>query len=104
MGAAAIATRDERRFRGFDFTQCIENFLAAGDLRGIALRTNQNEIVVHHRIATHSLPFCYEFVFGRPVVNKYDIGVAAPPDIECLSGAHGNNANLDTGVALERRQ
>src|SRR5439155_19475820 len=104
VGAAAIAARDGRRFAGGNPTQCGENVLAAARPRGIVLRTNQDEIVVHHWMAAHALPFCHEFIFGRAVVNEYDVGIATPADVECLARAHRDDASLDTGVALECRQ
>src|ERR1700686_3827768 len=59
-----VAARDERRFCSFQFLECLPNILAATDLRRIALRADQDKIVVHHRIALDAMTLGEKFLFS----------------------------------------
>ncbi|MGY4339084.1 hypothetical protein ACVWW3_003990 [Bradyrhizobium sp. LM2.9] len=78
--------------------------LAAGDLRRIALRPDNDEVVVHDIEALHALPFGHELVFGRPVMDEHDVCIAAPPDVERLARADGNHFHIDAADLREQRQ
>ena len=45
-----------------------------------------------------------ELLLGRLVVHEQHVGVAAPAHVERLPGADGDDANVDAGRLLERRQ
>jgi hypothetical protein len=67
-------------------------------------RTNDHEIVVHDLVALDAKPFGDEFLFRRLVMDEHNVGIAAPPDIERLSGADGNDFHLDPGCRSEPPQ
>ena len=102
--AALVAARDERRLRRLDLLQRFDDVLAAGDLRGIALRPDQHEVVVHHGEPLDAFALGQEFLLGRLRVDEDDIGVAAPREVERLPGAERDDAHLDAGLLLEDRQ
>src|SRR4029079_13006872 len=78
--------------------------LAAGGVRGVALRPDQHEVVVHHPIALDAVALGQPFLLGRLVVHEHDVGIAALADVERLAGADGDDAHGDTRVLLEFRQ
>ena len=49
-------------------------------------------------------PFAQEFLLRRRVVHEHHVGVAAPPQVERLSGAHGDHAHFDSALLLKLRQ
>jgi len=89
--SAAIAARYEWRAGGLEFLQRDDDVLAAADLRRIALRADEHEVVVHHRITPDAVTFGEELLFGRPACTKHDVGIAPPRDIESLAGAQGDD-------------
>ncbi len=69
-----------------------------------ALRPDQDEVVVHHRIALHAEAVGDEFLLLRPRVHEHHVGVAAPAGVERLAGALRDHAHVDAGLLLEQRQ
>ena len=104
MRAGTIAARDERRALVLDGLERRHDVLAAVGAGGIALRSDQDEVVVHHRVALYAEAFGEEFFLGGLGVDKYDIGVPAPTGIERLPGSLCDNLHIDTGLGLEQRQ
>ena len=102
--AGTIAARDERRTLLLDGLERRHDVLAAIDAGGIALRPDQDEVVVHHRVALYAEAFGEEFFLGGLGVDEYDIGVTAATGIECLPGSLRDNLHIDTGLGLEQRQ
>ena len=90
-----VAPGDEGRFRSGDLLQRVDDVLVAGDVCRIALRTDDDEIVVHDVEAHHAMSFSHELVFGWPVVNEDHVRITPPPDVECLAGADGNDLDVD---------
>ena len=74
------------------------------DAGRIALRADQDEVVVHHRIALHAEAFGEEFLFRRLGVHEHHVGVAAPAGVERLAGALRHHLHVDAGLGLEQRQ
>ena len=85
--AALVAARDERRLRVGNALQRGRDVLAAGDLRGIGLRSDQHEVVVHDVAPIDAGAFGDELVLGRAIVHEHDVGVAATADVERLARA-----------------
>jgi hypothetical protein len=77
---------------------------ASGNVCRVALRADEHEVVVHHRVAPDAQSFGDEFFFRRLVVHEHDVGIAAAREVERLPGAERDDAHLDAGVLLERRQ
>ena len=78
--------------------------LGAVDASRIALRPDQDEIIVHHRIAPHAKAVGDEFLLLRLSVHEHHIGVAAAAGVERLAGALRDHAHVDAGFLLEQRQ
>ena len=100
MRAGLVAARDERR------ALCLIVFSAVSmslppTPRRIALRPDQHEIVVHDVEALHAKAFGEELLLRRLGVHEHHVGVAAPRDIERLSGAVRDHLDLDAGLGLE---
>ena len=77
---------------------------ASRDFRRIVLRADEDEIVVHHVLAVAAVAFGDELVLGGAVVHEQHVGVAAAADVQRLTGADGDDADLDPGRLLEFRQ
>ena len=88
MRAGTVAARDERRLFFLDSLECLGDVLHALDVGRIALRPDENEVVVHHREALHALTLGKEFFFRRLGVHEHDVSVAAPAGVERLPGAY----------------
>jgi len=104
MRAGTIAAGDERRALVLDGLERRHDVLAAADAGRIALRTDQHEVVVHHRRALYPEAFGKEFFLRGLRVDKYDIGVPPPTGIECLPGSLSDNFHIDARLGLEQRQ
>src|SRR5205823_1187140 len=78
-------------------------FLAA-DFCRIALWPDQHEIVVHDLIAPHGVAIGHERFFRRLVVNEYHVGIAAPANVERLSGSEREHPHADAGLRREARK
>ena len=81
--------------------QCRDDILRARDTGGILLRSDQDEVVVHHRIALHAEALGEEGFLGGPGMDEHDVGIAAPRRVERLAGALGHHLHLDAGPGLE---
>ena len=74
--------------------------MPAGSLFG----SDQDEVVVHHRLALEPEALGDEFLLLRPGMDEDDVGIAAPAGVERLAGALRDDADLDAGLRLEQRQ
>src|SRR5215470_3994039 len=70
--AGAITARDKRRALLLDGLERRNNVLAAADAGGIALWSDQDEVVVHHRVAPYAEPIGDEFFFGCLGVDEHE--------------------------------
>ncbi len=104
MGARAIAARDEGRLFLLDRLKRPGDVLLAFDAGGIALRPDQHEIVVHHRVALHAFALGEEFFFRRFGMHEYDVGIPAPAGVERLASSLRDDFHVDAGLLLEQRQ
>ncbi|MHC2682121.1 hypothetical protein ACVJDU_003685 [Bradyrhizobium diazoefficiens] len=87
-----------------DLAQRVSDVLAAANSRRIALRPDDDEVVVHDVETLHALPFGHELVFGGPVMDEHHVGIASPPDIQRLAGADGYDLHVDALGLREQRQ
>ena len=104
MRARAVAAGNEGRALRLDRLQRLGDVGHAFDTGGVALRADQDEIVVHHWVALHARAFGDEFLLLRLGMNEYDVGVAAPAGVERLAGALRHHLHVDAGLGLEQRQ
>ena len=102
-----VPERSPREMKGADLRlqrpQRRRDILAL-DAGRIALRSDQDEIVVHHRIALHAQAFGEKLLLGGPGVDQHDIGVAAPRGVERLAGALRQHLHADAELLLDDRQ
>src|SRR5215468_5065969 len=66
MRAGVVAARDEGCTFGLNGLQRKGDVPCPLDAGGIVLRSDDDKIVVHHRIAFHAKPFCNEFLLCLP--------------------------------------
>jgi len=104
MRAGTVAARDERRLFFLDSLECLGDVLHALDVGRIALRPDENEVVVHHREALHALTLGKEFFFRRLGVHEHDVGIAASACVERLPSALRHHLHHDAGLLFEQRQ
>src|SRR5262249_51622635 len=87
MGARAVAARDEGRALGLDGLQSLGDVGHALDAGRVALRSNQDEIVVHHGVSFDAETVGDEFLLLPLGVHEQHVGVAASAGVERLAGA-----------------
>ena len=104
MGAGLVAARDEVGALGLDRLQRGDDVLRSLDAGRIALRPDQDEVVVHDGIALHAKAVGEELFFLRLGMDEHDVGIAAPGGVERLSGALRHHLHVDAGLRLEHRQ
>ncbi len=104
MRAGLVAARNEVGALGLDRTERCDDVLRALDAGRIALRADQDEVVVHHGVALDAEAFGEKFFFRRFGVDEHDVGIAAARGIERLSGALRHHLDVDAGLGLEHRQ
>ena len=104
MGARAVAARDEGRALGLDGLQSLGDVAHALDAGRIALRTDQDEIIVHHGVSLHAETVGDEFLLLRLGVHEQHVGVAASAGVERLAGALRHHLHVDAGLGFEARQ
>ena len=102
MGAALVTARDETGAAGREFFERLHNVPAFGFGR-VRLRTNQHEIVVHHRKALDGNTIGHHLFFGRRVVHKQHVGIAAPPHVQRLAGTQSDHFHIHPGGFFKRR-
>src|SRR5215472_19102100 len=98
MRARAVAAGNEGRALGLDRLQRLGDVGHAFDTSGVALRPDQDEIVIHHGVALHARAFGDELLLLRLRMNEHDIGVAAPAGVERLAGALRHHFHVDAGL------
>ena len=103
VSTGAVAARNEWRRLVLDRFQRRQDVLAP-DAGGIGMRTDQHEVIVHHRVALDAETIDEEFFFSRLGVHEHHIGVPTPSRIERLAGALGDDFHVDTGLLLEDRE
>src|SRR5215475_7068187 len=99
--AGVIAARDERRSLGFDGLQRPRDIAHALDADRIAIRTDQDEVVVHDWIALDAESIGDELLLLRLGMHEHDIGIASPASIERLPRALRHDTHVDAGPRLE---
>src|SRR5437016_11868857 len=104
MGATFVAARDERYSCSFQFLERFHNVLAATDLRRIALRAEQDKIVVHHGIALDAVTLRKKLLLGGARVHEYDVGIAMSRKVERLPCSHGHDVHFDPCLPLDERK
>ena len=104
MRAGLVAARDEGGALGLDRLERGDDVLGALDAGRIALRPDQDEVVVHHRIALHAEAFGDELLFLRLGMHEHHVGIAAAAGVERLAGALRHHLHVDAGLRLEQRQ
>src|SRR5262245_35126621 len=104
MGARAIPARYERCLFFLDGLKGFGDVLHALDTCWVVFRPNEDEVIVHNRVALYSVALGYELFFRRCSVDKNDIRIAAPSSIESLARALSDDLNVDAGFGLEQRQ
>jgi hypothetical protein len=57
---------------------------------------DQNEVVIHHRVPLQAFTLGEEFQFRRLRVNQHYVGVTAPPGVERLACALGDDLDAIT--------
>ena len=104
VGAAAVAARDKRGLCRLELRQRDDDILAATELRRVAPRADEHEVVVHDGIALDAMTFSEEFFLGGARMHEHDIGVASARHIERLSRAKRDDTNLYARLPLIDRQ
>jgi hypothetical protein len=70
----------------------------------ILLRTDQDEVVVHHVAAVHAVAVGDELVLGGAGMHQHHVDVAVLAQFERLAGADRDYMHLDAILLLEHRQ
>ena len=73
-------------------------------MRRIAVRTDNDEIVVHHVAAVDAKAVGDELVLADPIVDQERIGVAARADRKRLSGSDRDDVHAQAGRGVKDRQ
>ena len=74
------------------------------DLRGIAGRPHDDEVVMHDGLAAGAVTSRHELLLGRRRVHEEDIGVAVLAQLERLAGPDGDRLDRATRLVLEGGQ
>ena len=104
VGAAVVAARGEGRLGRRDLLEGIDGIVVAFDMGGIGLRADDDEVVVHQRLALHAIALGDEFLLAGPVMDEQHVGIALLADLEGLAGPDRDDAHLDAGLLGEDRQ
>ena len=88
---------------GLDRLQARDDVLAL-DAGRIALRADQDEVVVHDGVALHAEAVGDELLLLRLGMDEHHVGIAAPAGVERLAGALRHHLHVDAGLRLEQRQ
>jgi len=78
--------------------------LAAAHTGRIALRTNDDEVVVHHVLAHCAEASRHEPVLERPRVHQHHVRVTVFAELERSPGAHRHHPDLAAVFRFEYRQ
>src|SRR5450631_720849 len=73
-----IAARNEVRLAGLNFPKSRKDISESFDSSRVASWSDQDEIVVHDRIAPHAEPLSHELFLRRSCMDENDVGVAPP--------------------------
>src|SRR6266851_7646098 len=104
MRARLVAARDERDPFVLECLERGDDILRSLDASRIALRSDQDEVVVHHRVALHAKTFRQEFLLRRFGVDEHNVCVSAAPGIERLAGSLRDDFHIDPSFGFEQRQ
>ena len=102
MCARAVGARDEWRSLRLDGLQRRHDVIHALDAGRIAVRTDQNEVVVHNRIAHHAEAVGEELLLLRLGMHEHHIGIAPSASIERLARALCDDTHVYAGRRLEQ--
>jgi hypothetical protein len=97
VGAALGAARDKWGAGGSDRR---DGVMAAGNMRRIRGRTDQDEIVPGDLPAVDAVPLGDELLFGLRIAHQDQIGVAVRRRRQRLAGALGEDTHRDAGLLV----
>jgi hypothetical protein len=103
VGAASIGSRGEGRLSSGNTAKCRDDVLPSRPRR-VRPRSDDDEVVVHDVATLDEHALGDEFVLGRLIVHKSDVGVTPPSHVERLAGAQRDHPHLDGGLLLEDGQ
>src|SRR5262249_37107817 len=103
MGSRVVPARNEGCLLILDRLKGLRNIRHALDTGGIAFRSNQHKVVVHHRTSFHAMSFGDELLLRTPSMYKHNISAAAPSRVERLAGAHCHHVHGNAGLQREER-
>ena len=104
MGAGLVAARNEVGALGPDRTKRCNDVLRSLDAGRVALRADQDEVVVHHGVALDAKAFGEKLFLCGFCVDEHDVGIATARGIERLPRALRHHLHVDAGPGLEHRQ
>src|SRR6516164_1270767 len=102
MRTGPVAARDEGCALGFDSLQCKGRVPRPLNASGIVRWSDDDKIVVHHRIALYAITFGNKFLLCLLRMHEYHVGIAAARHVEGLAGTLGDDFNDDAGLLLEQ--
>jgi dipeptidase len=101
MCTRPVTARDERFSLILKCFECGDDILRSLHACRIGFRSDEDEVVVHHRVALHPEAFGDEFLFGWLGMHEHDVRVAAPARVERLTRTLGYDPNVNSGLRLE---
>ena len=104
MGAAVVTSRDERRFGLSDSSERPGWVLHAFDACRVFCRTDNDEVIVHHRIPFCSITFGDEFFLSRLGVDKDDVHIAVHAVADGCPSPFGEDFHFDPRILCEFRE
>jgi len=104
MRPAIVATRCEYVLGTTNTQQGSRNIGHACYPRGILVRTDENEIIVHDGVANQAESIRDKLVLRGRMVHEQHVGIAARGQPDGLPRPDGNDANADACFGREERQ
>src|SRR5579862_381905 len=104
MGAAVVAARDEQRCLRRNALEGIDDIARVFHVSGVALGSDQNEVVVHDVVTLDTVAARDESRLAFLVVDEENVGIATLAKLQGLTGANGYHADSDTSLRLENWQ
>ena len=104
MRSGFVAARNERDALVFQCFECGNDILRSLNAGRIALRADQDEVVVHYRVTLDAESFRHEFLLREPRVDEHDVGVATAAGIDRLAGALRDDPHVNSRLRLKQRQ
>jgi hypothetical protein len=101
--ATLVAARDEGRVAGGQLLQALDDVGALHAGR-VGLGADEDEVVVHDRVALDAEAVGDELVLGLLVVHEHHVGIAAAAGVQRLAGAQRHHLDVDAAGLLELGQ